>query len=297
VRAIQRDAGGGYRARAITRDPQSAKAQELATLGAEVVAGDVDDEDSLQRAFAGAHGAFCVTFYWAHFSAEREMAEAAAMARAAKAAGVKHVIWSTLEDTRRWVPLDDNRMPTLNGKYKVPHFDGKGASDHYFLESGVPATLLLTSFYWDNFIYFGMGPQKGPGGGLAIAFPMGDKKLPGIAAEDIGACAYGIFRRGAEYTGKTVGIAGEHLTGAEMAAGFSKALGQDVRYIDLPPEVYRGLGFPGADDLGSMFQFKRDFNDYFCGARDLGFSRMLHPGLQTFETWLAANKGSIPLPA
>jgi uncharacterized protein YbjT (DUF2867 family) len=297
VRAIQRDAGGGYRARAITRDPQSPKAQELRELGAEVVAGDVDDEASLKRAFAGAHGAFCVTFFWAHFSPEREMAEAAAMARAAKAAGVEHVIWSTLEDTRRWVPLDDDRMPTFHGKYKVPHFDGKGASDHYFTESGVPATLLLTSFYWDNFIYFGMGPQKGPGGKLAIAFPMGDKKLPGIAAEDIGACAYGIFRRGAEYTDKTVGIAGEHLTGTEMAAAFTKALGQEVQYIDLPPEVYRGLGFPGADDLGSMFQFKRDFNEYYCGARDLGFSRMLHPGLQTFETWLAKNKSSIPLPA
>jgi uncharacterized protein YbjT (DUF2867 family) len=297
VRAIQRNSGGGYRARAITRDPQSPKAQELAALGAEVVAGDVDNEESLKRAFAGAHSAYCVTFFWAHFSPEREMAEAAAMARVAKAAGVEHVIWSTLEDTRRWVPLDDDRMPTFHGKYKVPHFDGKGASDHYFMESGVPATLLLTSFYWDNFIYFGMGPQKEPGGKLAIAFPMGDKKLPGIAAEDIGACAYGIFRRGAEYTGKTVGIAGEHLTGAEIAGAFSKALGQEVQFIDLPPEVYRGLGFPGADDLGSMFQFKRDFNEYYCGARDLGFSRMLHPGLQTFEAWLAKNRGSIPLPA
>jgi len=297
VRAIQRDAGGGYRARAITRDPQSPKAQELAALGADVVAGDVDDEESLKRAFAGAHGAYCVTFFWAHFSPEREMAEAAAMARAAKAAGVEHVIWSTLEDTRRWVPLDDDRMPTFHGKYKVPHFDAKGASDHYFKESGVPATLLLTSFYWDNFIYFGMGPQKGPSDKLAIAFPMGDKKLPGIAAADIGACAYGVFRRGAEFRGKTVGIAGEHLTGAEMAAAFSKALGQEVQYIDLPPEVYRELGFPGADDLGNMFQFKRDFNEYYCGARDLGLSRMLHPGLQTFETWLAKNKSSIPLPA
>ncbi|PWT85550.1 MAG: nucleoside-diphosphate sugar epimerase [Proteobacteria bacterium] len=297
VRAIQQDATVRYRARAITRDPKSAKAQELAALGAEVVAGDVDDEDSLKRAFDGAHGAYCVTFYWAHFSPEKEMAEAAAMARAAKAAGVKHVIWSTLEDTRKWVPLSDDHMPTLMGKYKVPHFDGKGESDHYFLESGVPATLLLTSFYWENFIYFGMGPQKGPDGQLGIAFPMGDKKLAGIAADDIGACAYGIFLRGAPYQGKTVGIAGEHLTGADMAAAFTKALGQEVRYNALPPEVFRGLGFPGADDLGNMFQFKRDFNDYFCGARDLGVSRSLNPDLQTFATWLDRNKHRIPLPA
>jgi uncharacterized protein YbjT (DUF2867 family) len=295
VHAILRDAGGPYRARAITRNPNSEKAQQLASLGAEVVAADVDDENSLKRAFEGAHGAYCVTFYWAHFSPEREMAEAAAMARAAKAAGVSHVIWSTLEDTRQWVPLSDSRMPTLHGKYKVPHFDGKGESDRYFMESGVPATLLLTSAYWDNFIYFGMGPRKGPDGHLAITFPMGDKQLPGIAAEDIGACAYGIFLRGSEYAGKKVGIAGEHLTGAQMAAAFSKALGQEVRYNDVPPEVYRGFGFPGADDLGNMFQFKRDFNDYYCGARSLAFSRALNPALQTFDVWLERNKNRIPL--
>jgi uncharacterized protein YbjT (DUF2867 family) len=290
VRAILRDDVGEFRVRAITRDAQSAKARELAQLGAEVVAADIDDENSLRRAFEGAHGVFCVTFYWAHFSPEKEMAEAAAMARAAKAAGVGHVIWSTLEDTRKWVPLSDDRMPTLQGKYKVPHFDAKGESDHFFVESGVPATLLLTSFYWDNFISFGIGPQKGADGRLAIAFPMGDKKLPGIAAEDIGACAYGIFQRGGEFAGKTVGIAGEHLTGAEMAAQFSRALGHEVAYQDMPPEVYRSLGFPGADDLGNMFQFKRDFNDYFCGARNLATSRALNSGLQTFDVWLARNQ-------
>jgi uncharacterized protein YbjT (DUF2867 family) len=295
VRAILRDAGGHYRARAITRDPHSEKAQQLASLGAEVVAADVDDENSLTHAFEGAHGAYCVTFYWAHFSPEKERAEAAAMARAAKAAGVGHVIWSTLEDSRKWVPLSDNRMPTLNGKYKVPHFDAKGESDRYFMESGVPATLLLTSFYWDNFIYFGMGPRKGPDGHLAITFPMGDKKLPGIAADDIGACAYGIIQRGSEYAGKTVGIAGEHLTGTQMAAAFTKALGQEVRYNDVPPEVYRGFGFPGADDLGNMFQFNRDFSDDFCRARSLGVSRTLNPALQTFDEWLARNKNRIPL--
>jgi uncharacterized protein YbjT (DUF2867 family) len=296
VRAIQ---GGSseYRARAIARDPKSAKAQELAALGAEVVAGDVDDENSIRRAFEGAHGAYCVTFYWAHFSPEKEMAHAASMARAAKAAGLRHVIWSTLEDTRKWVPLGDDRMPTLNGSYKVPHFDTKGASDRHFLESGVPATLLLTAFYWDNFIYFGMGPQKGPDGHLGITLPMGDRKLPGIAAEDIGGCAYGIFQRGEEYAGKTVGIAGEHLTGAEMAAAFSRALGQDIRYNDVPPEVYRSFGFPGADDLGNMFQFKRDFNDYFCGVRDVALSRVLNPALQTFDVWLARNAKRIPMPA
>jgi hypothetical protein len=124
---------------------------------------------------------------------------------------------------------------------------------------------------------------------------MDDKKLPGIAAEDIGRCAYGIFRNGATWIGKTVGIAGEHLTGTQMAAAFSQALGRAVTYNNVPPEVYRGFGFPGADDLGNMFQFKRDFEAYFCGARSLATSRALNPQLQTFATWLAANKDRIPL--
>ncbi|HVM67861.1 MAG TPA: NmrA family NAD(P)-binding protein, partial [Acidimicrobiales bacterium] len=137
VRAILADQGGPFKARAITRDIRSDRAKELRALGAEVVAADVDDEESLKRAFAGAYGAFCVTFFWAHMSPERETAEAQAMARVAKGAGVQHAIWSTLEDTRKWVPLSDNRMPTLHGKYKVPHFDGKGESDHFFADLGV----------------------------------------------------------------------------------------------------------------------------------------------------------------
>jgi uncharacterized protein YbjT (DUF2867 family) len=293
VRAIMNDTASGFTARALTRDVNSDKAKALAKLGVQVVKADVDDPASLHRAFTGAYGAFCVTFFWAHFSPEKELAEATALAKATRQAGVQHAIWSTLEDTRKWVPLSDHRMPTLMGKYKVPHFDAKGEADQIFAAQGAPTTCLLTSFYWDNFIYFGMGPKKGPDGKLSIAFPMGDKKLPGIAAEDIGKCAWGIFKKGREYVGKTVGIAGEHLTGAEMAAAFAKTLGQPVHYNAVTPEAYRNFGFPGADDLGNMFQFKRDFNDVFCNARDPKFARSLNPALQTFEQWLAANKSRI----
>ncbi len=295
VRAILDDPNGGFAARAIARDVTSDKAKALARLGAEVVAADIDDETSLTKALQGAYGAYCVTFYWAHFSPEKEMAQARNMARAAKATGIQHAIWSTLEDTRQWVPLSDNRMPTLMDKYKVPHFDAKGASNKAFTELGVPTTFLLTSFYWDNLIYFGMGPKKGLDGTLAITFPMGDKKLPGMAAEDIGRCAYGIFEKGSAYIGKTVGIAGDHLTGEQMAAELTKALGQTVRYNAVTPEAYRGSGFPGAEDLGNMFQFNRDFEAYYCGARDLGVARALNPALQSFSAFLAKNKSRIPL--
>lgn len=297
VRAILKDASGGFAARALTRDVNSAGAKELARLGAEVVAADVDDAASLLKAFQGAYGAYCVTFFWAHFSPEKEMAHAAAMAQAAKQAGVQHVVWSTLEDTRLLVPLSDDRMPTLQGKYKVPHFDAKGEANRFFSEAGAPTTFLLTSFYWDNLIHFGMGPKKGPDGTLLFTLPMGDKKLPGMAAEDIGGCAYGIFKRGREYTGKTVGVAGEHLTGAQMAETLTRALGKAVRYNAVTPEAYRGFGFPGAEDLGNMFQYNHDFETAFCAARRLDVSRSLNPGLQTFEQWLAKNKSRIPMEA
>jgi uncharacterized protein YbjT (DUF2867 family) len=294
VRAIVNDADGEFSARAITRNADSDSARELAAMGVEVVAADVDDTASLERAFEGAYGAFCVTFFWEHFSPEQEGQQVKNMASAAKSAGVKHVVWSTLEDTRQWVPLEDERMPTLMGSYKVPHFDAKGESDRYFAEAGVPTTNLLTSFYWDNLIHFGMGPKPGPDGTLTFTLPMGEGKLPGIAAEDIGRAAYEIFKRGDEYIGTTVGVAGEHLTGEEMAAALTKAYGSTVAYNAIEPEVYRGFGFPGAEDLGNMFQFKRDFQEVFCGHREVEASRSLLPSLKTFEEWLSQNASRIP---
>ena len=298
VRAIMADTGGGFTARAIIRDVHSEKARALAKLGAEVVAADVDDEASLAAALRGAYGAYFVTFFWwAHFSPEKEKAEIRNMARAAKTAGVTHVIWSTLEDTRQWVPLSDDRMPTLMGEYKVPHFDAKGESNQVFTELGLPTTFLFTSFYWDNLIHFGMCPKKDLDGKLILTLPMGDQKLPGIAAGDIGKCAYGIFKEGSEYIGKSVGIAGQHLTGQQMADALSEALKQEVKYNAVSPEMYRSFGFPGAEDLGmgNMFQFNHDFAPDFCNARSIEVSKSLNPALQTFDAWLAENKALIPL--
>jgi uncharacterized protein YbjT (DUF2867 family) len=297
VRAILADRNGPFAARALTRKPDSDKGKALAAQGVEVVAADLDDEASTERAFAGAYGAFCITNFWEHFSPEREFTQASNQAHAAKAAGLQHVVWSTLEDTRRWVPLSDDRMPTLGGKYKVPHFDAKGEADQVFRDLGVPTTFLLTSFYWENFIYFGAGPQRLPDGSLALVMPMGDRKLPGIAVDDIGKAAYAIFKRGKELIGNTVAIAGQHLTGAEMAAALSRALGREIGYYAISADEYRKLGFPGADDMGNMFQYNRDFSDYFAGVRDLAFTRSLNPELQTLDQWLARHKHEIPLPA
>jgi uncharacterized protein YbjT (DUF2867 family) len=295
ARAIVADPAGGFTARGLTRNPSSDSAQALAGLGVELVQADLDDRASLERAFAGAHGVFCVTNFWEHFSPDTELAQARNMAAAAEAAGVQHVIWSTLEDTRDWVPLDDDRMPTLNDRWKVPHYDGKAVCDVEFTDRGLPLTLLRTSFYWENMIFFGMGPQRGEDGALAITFPIAEARLPGMAAEDIGKVAYGIFKAGDALIGETVSIAGEHLSGPQMAAALSDALGEPVGYNAVSPETYRGFGFPGAEDLGNMFQVVAEFEDDYAGARDLDATWRLNPELLTFDAWLAANKDRIPV--
>lgn len=297
VRAILDDPASGFLPRAITRDASSDAARRLADLGAEVVEADAGDLPSLENAFLGARGAFCVTFFWEHFSPETELQHARNQAQAARSEGVGHVVWSTLEDTRRLVPLDDPRLPTLMERYKVPHFDAKGEADAFFTATDLPLTLLRTSFYWDNLINFGMGPQTGDDGTLRFTLPMGDAKLPGIAAEDIGRCAYGIFRAGNAYAGQTLGIAGEMLTGAEMAERLAHTLGQPVVHHAMDPADYRQLDFPGAADLGNMFQFKRDFAPEYCGARSVDVARQLNPELQDFATWLARNRNRMPLEA
>ena len=295
VRAILADRGGEFAVRAITRKPDSDKGKALAAAGAQVVAGDADIPASLDGAFAGAHGVFVVTNFWEHFSAERELAQAAAMARATRRAGAAHVVWSTLEDTRQWIPLSDPRVPTLHGKYKVAHFDVKGEADAIFAAEAAPTSYLLTSLYWDNFIHFGMGPRRGEDGKLGIAFALGGAPLPGIAVADIGACAYGVFKRGPGVAGQRFGICGEVLTGDQLAAGMAKHLGEPVSFTDLPFEVYRNLGFPGADDLANMFQVQSICSQQFLANRDVNLARALHPGLQDFDSWLTANIRQIPI--
>ncbi|MFL6280917.1 MAG: NmrA/HSCARG family protein [Vicinamibacterales bacterium] len=292
ARAILSDPSGGFACRAITRDPNKDKAKELVAKGAEVVRADIDDVESMKKAFSGAYGAFCVTNFWEHFSAEKETAQGKNLADAARATGLKHVIWSTLEDTRKLMSPDDNRMPMLQGKYRVPHFDGKAEADAHF--SGLPVTYLITSFYWDNIYAFGLTPKKRDDGVYAWTFPMADKRLAGIAVEDIGKVAYGIFKAGQQYIGKRVGITGENLTFDQISDKIGKGLGIRVTYTAVEPDAYRSFGFPGADEMGNMFQVYRDFEKNVLDARSSD-AHSLNPSLQTFDQWLATNKSKIPL--
>ncbi|TDC84105.1 NmrA/HSCARG family protein [Micromonospora sp. KC606] len=288
ARAILADAGGGFAVRALTRRPDSDSARELEALGAEVVEADISDQWSMTKAFDGAYGAFLVTNFWEHMSPEQEKQDAANMARAAGTAGVSHVIWSTLDDTREHIPLHDERMPTLMGSYKVPHFDAKAEANQFFTDAGVPTTFLQTTFYWENLLG-PMAPKRGDDGRLVLAMPMADSPLAGIAVEDIGKTAYGILRRGGDLVGRTVPIAGEHLTGTQMAEQLSAALGEEVVYAPVPFDAVRAQPFPAAAETGNMFQFYAEVPQ-FNAVRDLDVVRDLNPQLQTFQQWLDAHK-------
>jgi uncharacterized protein YbjT (DUF2867 family) len=208
---------------------------------------------------------------------------------------VAHAVWSTLEDTRHDFPLEDRRLKTLHGKYKVPHFDAKGEADAIFAAEAAPTSYLMAAFYWENFIYFGQGPRKGADGNVVLALPLGGGKLPGIAVEDIGQCAFGIFKRGPEVAGQRFGIAGEVLSGPEYAAAFSRHLGVPVSFYDMPFDDYRALGFPGADDMGNMYEHHAILGEAFRRHRSPEVARALNPALQSFDAWLSANASRIPL--
>lgn len=286
ARAILDDPSGRFTLRAVTRNPGSPAAQALAARGAEVVAGDLDDEAGLTSVLQGAYGAFFVTNYWEYMSVEREQTQVRAMAGAAKAAGLRHVVWSTLPDTRELIAADDERVPTLFDHYKVPHFDSKGEANAFFTEAGVPTTFLATTFFFEAFLdYF--PPARDDDGVLAIHLPMADAKLPGIAAEDIGRTAFGVFERGPELAGQTVAISGENLTGDEYAAVLTKELGETVAYRPMSVADLRALPIPGADDLANMFFYYVEHEDEFAGVRNPAAVRTLNPRLQDFATWLA----------
>jgi uncharacterized protein YbjT (DUF2867 family) len=287
--AILDDPNGEFAVRALTREPTSDAARALAARGAEVAKADLDDEDSVREALDGAYGAFVVTAFWEYMSAERELAQVRAAANAAKAAGLAHVVWSTLPDTRKYIPLDDDQVPTLQDKYKVPHFDGKGESDQLFVDAGVPTTNLSTTFFFESFVTL-FPPMRDDDGRLFITLPIGQAKLPGIAAEDIGRTALGIFRRGRTYIGETVNISGENLTGLEYAARMGKEFDEEVDYRPLSLDVVRTLDHPAAEEIANMFHFYTEYEDVFAGARDPEFVRTLNPRLQSFSTWLAHNR-------
>lgn len=252
---------------AITRNPDSDKAKALAEKGIKVVKADADDLDSMTRAFTGAYGAFLVTNFWSDMSMQHEIDQTKILQKAVIAADVKHVVLSTLEDTRPIIQetADVKTWPILEEKLQsfVPHFDGKGIAAKEFFASSAPTTLLYTSFYYDNFINFGMGPQKhAEDQPLAITFPTGDKPFIMNSLTDIGETVSAIFQDPSLIDTRQ-GVASACISGQEVADTFSKVLGVPVIFNAVDTATYASFGFPGAADLANMFRFFVSFKPVY----------------------------------
>lgn len=282
---------GDFACKAITRDPAKAKAQELRIKGAEIVRADMDDVASLAEAFDGAHGVFGVTNFWEHQSAVREKQQAQNIADAARQAGVRHIVWSTLEDTRPFMPSADARMPVLQGNYRVPHLDCKNEANDYFED--LPTTYLITSFFWENLYNFQMCPKKSESGHYVWTMPMGDAKLAGQATTDIGKAAHAVFASGTEYIGQTAGIVTEALTVHEMCHVVAKEFDIAIDYDPIEPDTYRTLPFPGAEEIGNNFQYFRDFNDEFLKFRSVDLMKKLNPDPLSFADFVSVHRDEI----
>lgn len=284
-------ADDAFRVRALTRNTESTQAQALAAGGAEVVQADFYDPTSLRAAFDGAYGAFLVTNFWAHGSADKETEEIQNLVNAARNANLQHVVWSTLEDTRDLLPLEDTRMPVLQDRYNVPHFDAKGEGNKLFVEAGVPTTNLNTTFFYQGFLGQ-MGPKRAKDGSLVLTLPIEEGRLlAGVDVNDIGRTSLEILKNGSEFIGKTVGLAGDHLTGHQYADILGDAIGEIITFQSVPYDVFRRLGFPGAVEIANMFQYYGDFDKEFTEARNINRAREINPGLKDFRTWARENVG------
>ncbi|PRZ04149.1 uncharacterized protein YbjT (DUF2867 family) [Isoptericola sp. CG 20/1183] len=289
VTALLEDPQQRFAVRAITRDPQSPAAQALAARGVEVVQADFTDPTTLKTAFAGADGAFLVTNFWAHLSAAQETQEIANLAEAAASAKLSHVVWSTLEDTRDLLPVSDPRMPVLQDSYNVPHFDAKGEGNRLFTEAGVPTTFLNTTYYFQGFVG-AFAPRRAEDGVVTLTLPFEPgKRLAGVDVDDIGRTAFALLAAGDTYVGRTVSLAGDHLTGADYAEIIGEVIGETVRFEAVPYDTFRALPIPAAEEIANMFQYYGDFDDQFTGARDLDELRLLNPALRDFRTWATAH--------
>lgn len=294
IRAIMADGDRSeFSVRAITKETTTETANWLKKSGIEVRDVDINDEQALTEALKGCYAVYAVTFYWQHMNPEEELRQARNIANAAKKNGIKHVVWSTLEDTRE--AMKNSTIPKFNEKYTVPPFDTKAEGDRFFVESGVPTTFFITPFYWDNFIDMGMEPKKATDGNYELLLPMGNKRLAGMAAEDVGRCALTLFKKPDEYVNKRIGVRSEALTVKEMAEKMSKAMGKTIRYREIALDEYRRLGFPAAKDLGNMFQYYQECEEEVVKLRCADMARKLNPNVMSFDQWLAKYKEHIPL--
>lgn len=250
----------GWKVRALVRNPNRTEGHALARLGVEVVAGDLDDRVSLERAVNGVHGVYSVQDFWEH-GYEGEVRQGKNLIDAAATAGrIEHFIQSSIGGADR--------------SSGVPHFKSKWAIEVHLRESGLPSTVLRPSFFMENFLH---RFRPSPEGKLALALP-GDRKVQMIAVDDLGAFAAIAFAHPEEWVGRQVELAGDEKSMLQVALLMWEAVGRPVVYEELPLARLRETN----GELAALFEWiGRE------GWRaDIEVLRDLHPQLTNLQTWL-----------
>jgi uncharacterized protein YbjT (DUF2867 family) len=258
---------GGWRLRALTRDPSKPAARALSATGVEVLRGDMDDKESLSRAMKGVYGVFFITQFWEH-GADGEVRHGKAVADAAQYNEVEHVIYSSSGAV--------GRHETARGKLEV---------ERYLSRKWLGTTILRPAFLMDNF-----NVRSRPvmiDGVLTLSMPLpADKRLQMVATDDIGGFAALAFKKPRDFIGKTLELAGDEMTGPQIAEVFGRVMGQPVRYLETRIEQIRASN----PDVASLFEWM-SADGYRA---DIAGLRGMYPDLTNFETWARFKRAGVP---
>ncbi len=251
----------GWVVRALTRDPAKPAARALAARGASVVRGDLNDRASVERAVVDAAGVFSVQNYYEAGGAEGEVRQGVALADAARAAGVRHLVYSSVGSADR--------------QTGIPHFESKARIEEHVRGLGVPYTILRPVFFMDNWAW----ARDAIRGGV-LAQPLDpDKPLQQVAVDDIGAFAALAFADPAAWRGRAVDLAGDEVTMPRAAEVFARVIGRPVRYERTPMDQFeQAMG----EEMATMFAW---FNDVGYAA-DIPALRAAYQPLTTLERYL-----------
>ena len=262
----------GFRVRALTRDPQKPEARALADQGAEVVQGDMEDRSSIDRVLEGAYGVFSVQNFW-ETGYDREVQQGKTVADAAKAAGIEHLVYSSVGSAHR--------------QTGIAHFESKREVEEHVLGIGLPYTILRPVFFMQNWEWT---REMILGGTFAQPFDP-DKAFQQVAVEDVGAFAAMAFENSDRWVGREVDLAGDEQTMPEIAETFGRVIGREVEYYQVPWDQFeKQMG----EEYAVMYRW---FNEVGYEA-DIAALQQEYPELTTFERYLRSHRWeSAKLPA
>lgn len=255
----------GVTVRALVRDPQKPAAQQLASAGAQLVVADLDEPATIRTAFDGARRVFAMTTMMSGRGTEGETADGLAIADAARAASVEHLVYTSVGGAERHTG--------------IPHFESKRRIEEYIETLDLPATFVRPTFFYENLL---RQPPESESGTIVVRLPLADGiPLQMVAVDDIGAVTAAVIMDPARVPRGGVEIAGDELTGSQIAEAFGAHAGQPARYEALPIDA------AGDEDQRAMFAWFAQLPAYQA---DRTLTAELDPHVQTLAQWLARRR-------